>query len=328
MKRDAAIYQAFFEESLSAMLVIDPLTGQIIDANEAACRFYGYTVEQITSMHIGDINCMQDDALAEAMKSAQGQHTNYFAFEHRLASGAVRNVDVYSSPMQVGDRRVLASVIHDVTEHRRTQLALEESVAAERAARVVAERALRVADEFLATAAHEFKTPLTSLRGWSQLLLLLAEQGRLDSERGRSALQSIATQTERFAQIVDRLADLSLIETGRLVLDPARTDLSKLCANVVASAQATTTKHAISLNAPNPAWACVDVRYTRQVLRQLLENAIKFSPNGGPIAVQVTEPDSDTVVVAVRDHGLGVPVERRGSIFNRLGQAHAESYRS
>ena len=328
MKRDAAIYQAFFEESLSAMLVVDPLTGQIVDANAAACRFYGYTVEQITSMHIGEINCMPADALAEAMKNAQTQHTNYFRFEHRLASGAVRNVDVYSSPMQMGDRRLLASVIHDVTEHRRTQQALEQSVAAERAARVMAERALRVADEFLATAAHEFKTPLTSLRGWSQLLLLLAEQDRLDSERSRDALQSIAAQTERFAQLIDRLADLSLIETGRLVLDPVCTDLSNLCANVVASAQATTTTHALSLCAPSHVWSRIDVRYSRQVLRQLLENAIKFSPDGGPIAVQVTEPDTNTVVVAVRDHGLGVPVERRTSFFNRLGQAHAESYRS
>ena len=180
----------------------------------------------------------------------------------------------------------------------------------------------------LATAAHEFKTPLTSLRGWSQLLLLLAEQDRLDSERSRDALQSIAAQTERFAQLIDRLADLSLIETGRLVLDPVCTDLSNLCANVVASAQATTTTHALSLCAPSHVWSRIDVRYSRQVLRQLLENAIKFSPDGGPIAVQVTEPDTNTVVVAVRDHGLGVPVERRTSFFNRLGQAHAESYRS
>ena len=328
MKRDAAIYQAFFEESLSAMLVVDPLTGQIMDANAAACRFYGYAVEQLTSMHIGDINCMPADALAEAMKSARTQHMNYFRFEHRLASGAVRNVDVYSSPMQVGDRRLLASVIHDVTEHRRTQEALEESVAAERAARIMAERALRVADEFLATAAHEFKTPLTSLRGWSQLLLLLAEQDKLDSERGRDALRSIAAQTERFARIVDHLADLSLIETGRLVLNPVSTDLSTLCANVVATAQATTTRHAIALFSPGPTWACVDSRYTKRVLRQLLENAIKFSPDGGSIAVRVTEPDPTTVVVAVRDHGLGVPVERRATIFTRLGQAHAESYRS
>jgi PAS domain S-box-containing protein len=328
MKREAIPYQAFFEESLSAMLVIDPATGQIVDANAAACRFYGYCAEQLTSMCISEINSLGGAALAAAMADAQAQHTNYFRFRHRLASGAIRDVDVYSSPMLVGDRRLLASVIHDVTEHCQTQEALEQAMAAEHAARVTAEQALRVADAFLATAAHELKTPLTSLRGFSQTLLMLAERNRLDAERSRRALQGMAAQTERFAQLVDRLFDLSLIETGRLVLQPAPTDLGSLCATIVTAAQACTTIHAITLRAPSRAWAQADTRYIEQVLRHLVENAIKFSPEGGPITVSVLEPDTNTVGVAVRDRGLGVPVERRTAIFDRLGQAHADSYRS
>jgi signal transduction histidine kinase len=201
-------------------------------------------------------------------------------------------------------------------------------MAAEHAARVTAEQALRVADAFLATAAHELKTPLTSLRGFSQTLLILAERNRLDAERSRRALQGMAAQTERFAQLVDRLFDLSLIETGRLVLQPAPTDLGSLCATIVTAAQACTTIHAIALRAPSRAWAQADTRYIEQVLRHLVENAIKFSPEGGPITVSVPEPDTNTVGVAVRDRGLGVPVERRTAIFDRLGQAHADSYRS
>jgi len=309
-----AAYQAFFEESLSPMLIIDPPSGRIVEANAAACRFYGYSYDQLTAMRITSINCLDEAAVAEDMKRAQTRHANYFCFQHRLASGEIRDVDVYSSPIVADGRTLLASVIHDVTEHHRTQLAMEH--------------ALRVADEFLATAAHELKTPLTSLRGFSQTLLMLAETERLDSARSRRALHSIASQTERLVRIVDRLFFLSMIETGRLVLNPVPTDLTSMCEDIVAEAQKGTSKHAVTLQAHGPAVARVDAQYIEQVLRHLVENAIRFSPEPGPITVSITEPDARTIGVAVRDHGLGVPVERRELIFSRLGQAHADSYRS
>jgi len=124
---EAAAYQAFFHESLSPMLIIDPDTGQIVDANAAAAGFYGYTAEELAAMGITDINCLDAAAVAEEMQRARRRHTNCFRFRHRLASGAIRDVDVYSSPIVVGERHLLASVIHDVTTQRQTEEALAQA---------------------------------------------------------------------------------------------------------------------------------------------------------------------------------------------------------
>ena len=129
-------------------------------------------------------------------------------------------------------------------------------------------------------------------------------------------------------ELADKLIGTKGVETGRLVLTLVRTDLRSLCAGAVAAAQATTTAHAITLEAPGPLWARVDTGYMRQVLRQLLDNAVKFTPESGHIAVSLVRQENGAARLAVRDHGLGVPLECRAALFGRLGQAHADSYRS
>ncbi len=127
MSKRAARYGAFFEATMSVMLIIDPAGGRIVDANPAAAAFYGYTVEQLKTMLVNDLNLLDAGALAKEMERAQGRRANYFRFVHRVASGALRDVDVYSSPIVVGRRRLLASVVHDATELRRAERDLAEA---------------------------------------------------------------------------------------------------------------------------------------------------------------------------------------------------------
>ncbi len=122
---DAALYRTFFDQSMSVVLMLDPVSGMIVNANGAACRFYGYSFEKLTSMHIAEINCLDYDTVAGEIARASDQQHCHFSFQHRLASGDVRDVDVYSSPIDAGGgRRYLVSIVHDVTEHRYTQVAL------------------------------------------------------------------------------------------------------------------------------------------------------------------------------------------------------------
>jgi signal transduction histidine kinase len=169
---------------------------------------------------------------------------------------------------------------------------------------------------------------LTSLRGFSQILLELAEDDRLDAARSRRALRGIDLQTDRFARLIDHLFELPSIESGELVLEPSLTDIACICEEVVEAARHHTLSHTFVLEAPGEVWADVDGARIRQVLTDLTDNAIRFSPRGGTITVSASTPDSETVRLAVRDTGLGVPVEQRAHLFERLGQGHAESYRS
>jgi PAS domain S-box-containing protein len=120
-------FRALFEEHLAPMLLIDPASGSILDANAQAAEFYGYSREQLGDMHIEQLNQLPPDQVATERRKAVDRGQNLFTFPHRLASGEIRFVDVYSSPVTIQGRSTLFSIIHDVTERKRTAEALERT---------------------------------------------------------------------------------------------------------------------------------------------------------------------------------------------------------
>jgi PAS domain S-box-containing protein len=125
-------YRNQFATNSSVMLLIDPETGAILDANLAATRFYGYSREQILSMRISDINTLPLEAIQRAMAQAQQEAGSRFLFKHRLADGTVRDVDVSSSSVQFGQRRAMHAIVVDITDRKvaeETQKRLTERLA-------------------------------------------------------------------------------------------------------------------------------------------------------------------------------------------------------
>jgi anti-sigma regulatory factor (Ser/Thr protein kinase) len=124
------------------------------------------------------------------------------------------------------------------------------------------------------------------------------------------------------------LADTSRLEAGRLTIDRRVENLSEILARVVEQARARTSRHQLLLSAPPDVRPSVDSLRLEQVVANLLENAIKFSPAGGPIEVELSTPTAGVARLVVRDHGLGIPPEHRERIFDRFHQAHASEHRS
>jgi signal transduction histidine kinase len=247
-------------------------------------------------------------------------------------------------PLIVGDRAIggmgltLPEGRHVDAEERAFTRALADLCAqaldrgrlydAEQRARLHAETAVQERDEFLSVAAHELKTPVTSLSGFAQTLLhVMKGETRIDAPQVRRALQHIDTQSMKLDGLITQLLDLSRIEAGRLSLDREVVDLSALVQGVVAAARARTSAHTLVVDAPAPIAACLDPLRIEQVLVNLVNNAIKYSPDGGTIDLAATQ-HGEVAQVAVRDHGLGIPPEHRGHIFDRFYQAHARSHRS
>jgi diguanylate cyclase (GGDEF)-like protein/PAS domain S-box-containing protein len=119
-------FRQMFERHSSPMLLIDPETGAIVDANQAAAAFYGYPAERMRAMRIDQINTLTPEQIAHERHSALREERNYFVFQHRLADGSVRTVEVYSSPVDVGGRTLLFSVVHDITERQRMEQQMHE----------------------------------------------------------------------------------------------------------------------------------------------------------------------------------------------------------
>ncbi|MDR3599832.1 MAG: PAS domain S-box protein [Desulfosporosinus sp.] len=120
-------YQDMFEKSQAMMMLIEAESGKIINANMVACEFYGYTLEQLKTMHITEINSMVQPELLQKMSSAQTQECAYFELEHRLASGEYRAVEVFSSPIRINDHMYLHSIINDVTHRKTLEKTLEQA---------------------------------------------------------------------------------------------------------------------------------------------------------------------------------------------------------
>ncbi len=122
--QDILLDEQLLHEHGSVMMIIDPNTGAIEGVNAAAVSFYGYSHEELTSMQIQDINMLTPEEIAREMADAASEERNFFNFRHRLASGEVRHVEVYSYPVQLTGETKLFSIIHDVTPRHETEQAL------------------------------------------------------------------------------------------------------------------------------------------------------------------------------------------------------------
>src|SRR5258708_26200073 len=141
---------------------------------------------------------------------------------------------------------------------------------------------------FLSVTAHELKTPVTSLRGFAQTILRqMNRDTTLDTERVRHAFITIDQRSTRRAQLVSQLLDMSRIEAGQLQLDKAPTLITDLVSNIINMVQPGTDKHTFVINVTDSFSIQVDPLRLEQVITNLIDNAVKYSPDGGPVYVDV-----------------------------------------
>ncbi len=131
-------YRSLFQNNHTVMLIIDPRTADIIDANEAACRYYGWTRNELTSKKVSQINILSDQEILLEMKKAANEDRSQFYFQHCLADGQIRDVEVFSGPIVINGRTLLYSIIHDITRRKEVERELLQSNADLKAAEAIA----------------------------------------------------------------------------------------------------------------------------------------------------------------------------------------------
>jgi len=223
----------------------------------------------------------------------------------------------------------------DVDVAERISLAVSGAVAlvrryeAERTARQQAEAAVRIRDDFLSIAAHELKTPVTSIRGATQLAQRrIARQGTLAPAALQQLLLLLDSQSARLSRLVEHVLDLTWDTPAGHPLTAVPTDLAALVREAVRSVSLDPARHPVDLQLPSqPLMAQVDADRMVQVVIDLLDNAARFSPEGGRIEVTLVR-DGHSAALAVRDHGAGIPAEQLPHVFERFYQGHADTHLS
>ena len=119
------LYKSLFKSNHSVMLLVDPESGDIVDANPAAISYYGSSHEELTSKKITNINTLTEEQVFQEMEQAKKEQRQHFYFRHRLANRDIRDVEVYSGPIMLNGKQLLYSIIHDVSERRKAKEALQ-----------------------------------------------------------------------------------------------------------------------------------------------------------------------------------------------------------
>ena len=185
-------------------------------------------------------------------------------------------------------------------------------------------------DEFLAITAHEFRTPLTVILAHSQVALRqLRRMGNNEEpiQRVNDSLATIEEQTHQLTNIVNTFLEVTQINRGQLVIKSEAVDISEIAQQVVAASSATSAQHSISCNiapAEHPYLVMGDSSRLSQIFGNLIQNAIKYSPLGGPIIVSLRQYRSDaegTIEVCITDKGIGIPKEALPRLFERFYRA-------
>jgi signal transduction histidine kinase len=183
------------------------------------------------------------------------------------------------------------------------------------------EAALHARDDLLAVAAHELKTPLTTVIGYTQTLQLRAAREGHCTGRDQDTLRVIAAQARRLQTLIDSVLDLARLHNGQMQIAKQVLDLAALAHQAVANARLTAARHLIEFRGPDtPVLIVGDSVRLEQVLQNLLDNAVKYSPADGVITICIEQQNAEAKLT-ISDQGIGIPETARAQLFERFYRA-------
>jgi signal transduction histidine kinase len=210
-----------------------------------------------------------------------------------------------------------------VAQELRVAITAAEAFERQRAAVVELERLNRAKSDFVSIVSHEFRTPLTGIQGFSEMMQ--SEDLTLDEMREYAG--DINKDAHRLNRMITEMLDLDKMESGRMQLHREPLDLNAIVSESVELLRPNAPQHPLSLRLdPLIGEMSGDRDKLTQVMANLLNNAVKYSPNGGEIVVS-TRVEGDTAHVVVRDHGMGIPKEALDAIFERYGRVESPATR-
>jgi signal transduction histidine kinase/CheY-like chemotaxis protein len=201
-----------------------------------------------------------------------------------------------------------------------------DSLEREKAARLEAENATRLKDQFLAMLSHELRTPIASILVWARLL----RENRCDADEQKEGIEVIERSAEAQTQLLDDLLDTSRIASGKVRLERSETNFRDVVQLAIEGAAPLAKKKGVAINAELAKDCCVidaDPDRLRQVVGNLLNNAIKFTPSGGRIDVKLSRHDK-WIELVVKDTGRGIEPDFLHRVFTAFSQADSSTTRS
>lgn len=299
--------------SMTDGLWVYDASGSVVDVNQAAVNMFGLA-SRAEAVASGDFaQFYLRDAEGRAIPAAEMPHAralsgstvpDYLAIGRHLLSGRDLDLSIAAAPIESGGIVGAVLVIRDIT-------AIQELD--------------RKKDEFLSVASHELRTPLTTIKGYTQLLAQTVND--LAPDERDTYIHAVLGEIERMMGLISELLDVSRIETNRLTIHPQQIRWLEFVETRVAAFRVQHPARDILTDFPAAEIVVtVDPDRMRQVVDNLLSNALKYSPDGTGIELRVTA-DEHTISTAVHDSGIGIPRDEIPQLFERFHRARNVSSR-
>lgn len=315
-------YRALFERANDALIIFEPEDECILEVNPRACELYGFTRDEFIARSLQTLTEDVGRGRGAIKDIIQNGGIRNFESRHFCKDGRALQLQISCSLISFNSRDAVLTIIRDISDQKATERAL-------RAAKEAAEEATRLKSEFVAKVSHEIRTPMNGVMGMAELL----KETTL-TESQREYAESIANSGEALLALINDLLDFSKIEAGKLELEKIPFDPYRMVGEVVdlfaPRAEAKKTRIAYYIDSDVPMSVLGDPHRIRQVLTNLVANAVKFTDDG-EIIVNVTAQDNadgqTAIVFDVTDSGIGIPLEKQDSLFEAFTQADSATTR-
>lgn len=311
LKESEESYRRLFEDHSAVKLVLDPDSGDIVDANKAAADFYGWSREELKRMKIRQINILPPDEIKIELKKARTLEKTYFEFRHRLADGSIRDVKVFSSKIEIKGKDYLHPIIHDITKEKELESQLYQS------------QKLESIGQLAGGVAHDFNNMLNVILGYGELVLNKLHQG----DPMREEVRQIVEAGRRSMSLTEQLLAFSrkqILQPKILNINESLKAIEGMLRRLIGEDIELTLALAEDLS-----YVKADQGQIEQIIMNLAVNARDAMPYGGKLIIETanvaldesyaqnhagTVP-GDYVMLAVTDTGRGMDRETLSRIF-------------
>jgi two-component system, chemotaxis family, sensor kinase Cph1 len=335
LKESEERYREIFYNNHTIMILIDPFNLDIIEANPAACNFYGYDYEQFLKMKISDINTLDLDLIEDEMQLAVSKKENHFLFKHCLSDGTIRDVDVHSGLIPYKGKDVLCSVVHDITAQKKAEKILQKHNARinkmlnieinnnEKAEIKLGnlisklEISNKELEQFAYVSSHDLKEPLRMITSFLQLL-----QRRYADDLDEDANDFINFAVEgakRLDMMINDLLEYTRVGKER--------EFQYIYSEKIVETVLTNLKTQIQEKNALITYDSLPIIYANEyqmvkLFQNLINNAIKYNNKKIPkVHISAVKKDKE-YVFSIKDNGIGINKDHLNRIFTIFKRLH------
>ncbi len=319
-------FRNLFYNHAAVKMIIDPENGNIVEANKAAASFYGWPVETLKNMNIGQINVLPEEDFEREVKRVLSSKKFHFEFRHRKADGNLVDVEVFGSVIENENKELLHSIIYDISEKKKAERALLElNKELEKRVELRTEQLSEVNKEleaFTYSISHDLRGPLRAINGYTEILM--EDYADLLPESAKKICFVIRNNAIKMGALISDLLKLSRMSKSELLFSDV--DMNALADAVYEEITSADQRKRISFFHDNLENCHGDWTLLKQALVNLISNAVKYTGKvENPVIEMKSEIVDENIIYTIIDNGAGFDMDHYNMLFGVFQRLHPES---